>query len=175
MQAPSDWNALDGRGVRELIRRLRPDAILMNSLNYRFDVVAYAAAWLQSIPLWMRCETQDDAFPRSWLKSLLHSAYYRLLYSGVSRAFPIGRFNRKHWLRHGLRPRQLRDAGYCTPDRAAPLSLHELESRRQALRHQLGLPADQLLVAFFGKLIAKKNPALLLQATPISPQPSSNG
>ena len=166
MQAPSDWNTLDGHGVRELFHRLRPDAILLNSLNYRFDAVAYAAALLQGIPVWMRCETQDHAFSRSWLKSILRTAYYRLLYVGVSRAFPIGRLNRKHWLRHGLRPRQLRDSRYCTPDRAAPLSLHELESRRQALRHQLGLPADQLLVAFFGKLIAKKNPALLLQAAP---------
>jgi glycosyltransferase involved in cell wall biosynthesis len=166
MQAPSDWNALDGRGVRKLIRRLRPDAILLNSLNYRFDVVAYAAAWLQGIPVWMRCETQDDAFLRSWLKSLLRTAYYRLLYTGVSRAFAIGRLNREHLLRHGLQPSQLREARYCTPDRAAPLSLQERERRRQALRHQLGLPADQLLVAYFGKLIAKKDPALLLQAAP---------
>ena len=163
-QAPSDWNALDGRGLRELIHRLRPDAILLNSLNYRFDAVAYAAAWLQGIPVWMRCETQDHAFPRSWLKSLLRSAYYRLLYAGVSRAFPIGRLNREHWLRHGLRPRQLREARYCTPDRCAPLSLQERDRRRQTLRHQLGLHADQLLVAFFGKLIPKKDPELLLKA-----------
>jgi glycosyltransferase involved in cell wall biosynthesis len=169
MQAPSDWNTLDGRGVRWLIRRLRPDAILLNSLNYRFDAAAYAAAYLQGSPVWMRCETQDHAFSRPWLKSLLRSAYYRLLYAGVSRAFPIGRLNREHWLRHGLQPRQLRDARYCTPDRAAPLSLKERERRRQALRHQLDLPADQVLVAFFGKLIAKKHPALLQQAVPHLP------
>lgn len=165
-QAPSDWNSLDGRGVRELIHRLRPDAVLLNSLNYRFDAVAYAAAWLQGVPVWMRCETQDHAFPRSWLKSLFRSAYYRLLYLGVNRAFPIGRLNRQHWICHGLRPRHLRDVRYCTPDRAAPLTVKELERRRQALRDQLGLSADQLLVAFFGKLITKKDPALLLQSAP---------
>ena len=96
MQAPSDWNTLDGRGVRWLIRRLRPDAILLNSFNYRFDSVAYSAAWLQGIPVWMRCETQDHAFLRSWMKNLLRSAYYRLLYVGISRAFLIGRLNRTH-------------------------------------------------------------------------------
>lgn len=163
-QAPSGWNTLDGRGVREEIRRLRPKAMLLNSLNYRFDVVAYFAARLKGIPVWMRCETQDHAFPRSWLKNWLRSLYYSIWYAGISQAFPIGRLNREHWLRHGLRPRQLRDARYCTPDRVAPLSLQERESRRQALRHHLGLRADQLLVAFFGKLIAKKDPALLLQA-----------
>ena len=164
IQAPSDWQSLDGRGLRLLIYRLRPDAILLNSLNYRYDAVAFTSAWLQGIPVWMRCETQDHAFLRPWLKDLIRSSYYRLLYSGISRAFPIGKLNREHWLRHGLRPRQLCEARYCTPNRAAPLSLQERDSRRQVLRHQLGLSADQLLVAFFGKLIPKKNPALLLQA-----------
>lgn len=166
-RAPSDWNALDGRGLRELIRRLRPDAILLTSLNYRYDAVAYAAAWFNGIPVWMRCETQDQAFTRSWLNNLMRSAYYRFLYAGISQAFPIGKLNRKHWLRHGLRPSQLREARYCTPDRAARLSLQERETRRQALRQQLGLSTGQLLVAFFGKLIPKKDPALLLQAAPL--------
>jgi glycosyltransferase involved in cell wall biosynthesis len=165
-QAPSDWNDLDGRGVWDLIQRARPDAILLNSLNYRYDAVAYATAWLQGIPVWMRCETQDHAFPRPLLKGVLRFAYYRLLYAGISQAFPIGRLNREHWLRHGLRPRQLREARYCTSDLASPLSLRERERRRNALRHQLGLPDDQLLVAFSGKLIAKKDPGLLLQAVP---------
>jgi glycosyltransferase involved in cell wall biosynthesis len=165
-QAPSDWNSLNGLGISALIRKLRPDAILLNSLNYRYDLEAYATAWLQGIPVWMRCETQDNAFQRPWLKNLIRSVYYRLAYSGISRAFPIGKLNREHWLRHGLRPRQLCDALYCTPDRAAPHSLRERERRRLALRHNLSLPADQLLVAFFGKLIPKKDPSLLLQVVP---------
>jgi glycosyltransferase involved in cell wall biosynthesis len=164
-QAPRGWNTLDGRGVSALIRRMRPKAILLNSLNYRYNAVAYVAALVQGIPVFIRCETQDHAFVRPWMKTQLRSAYYRLLYLGISQAFPIGKLNREHWLRHGLRPRQLRDARYCTPDPGAPLSLQERESRRHALRHKLGLRADQLLVAFFGKLIAKKDPTLLLQAT----------
>jgi glycosyltransferase involved in cell wall biosynthesis len=163
---PSSWNALDGRGVWGLIRRLRPDAVLLNSLNYRYDAVCYAAARLQGIQVWMRCETQDHAFPRSWLKNLIRSAYYRLVYTGITQAFPIGCLNREHWIRHGLRPRQLRQAHYCTPDRAASLSLQERESRREALRNQLGLGPHQLLVTFFGKLIAKKDPALLFESVP---------
>ena len=77
--------------------------------------------------------------------------------------------NRQHWLRHGLKPNQLVDAHYCTPDRAAGLSLAEREQRRQLLRCRLGLQPQQLLVAFFGKLIAKKQPDLLLDALPELP------
>lgn len=166
MHASSDWNAYGGLGVRKLIQKLRPRAILLNSLNYGYDLSAYTTAWFMGIPVWMRCETQDEAFQRSWLKSFLRSTYYRLLYAGISQAFPIGRLNREHWLRHGLCTRQLSDARYCTPDRAVQFSLQERQSRRHALRQNLGIPTDHLLVAFFGKLIPKKDPGLLLQSAP---------
>jgi glycosyltransferase involved in cell wall biosynthesis len=165
-QVPTGWNELDGRGVREIIHRLRPDAILLNSLNYRYDAVAYAFALLQGILVWMRCETQDFAFSRSRLKSTLRSTCYRLLYLGISQAFPIGKLNRQHWIRHGLRPCQLRNVFYCTPDRSASLSLQERHGRRDALRQKLGIPPHQLLVAFFGKLIPKKDPDLLQHSVP---------
>ena len=168
-KAPSGWSGLDGRGVAALIDRLRPGAIMLNSLNYRYDHMAYLLAMLRGIPVWMRCETQDEAFSRPWLKSLLRSGYYRLIYVGIRQAFPIGVLSRQHWLRHGLPSHRLRDAHYCTPDRAASLTVQQCQSRRQLLREQLGIQPDQLLVAFFGKLIAKKDPGLLLQALPHMP------
>lgn len=170
-QAPTGWNELDGRGVIDLINQLHPKAILLNSLSYRYNYVVYFFARLKRIPLWMRCETQDEAFPRGRLKSFLRSSYYRLIYPGISKAFPIGQLNRQHWLHHGLQPHQLLHANYCTPDRAGLLSIHERRIRREAIRKELGITQDQLLVAFFGKLIPKKDPLLLLQALPyLSPQ-----
>lgn len=169
-QAPVGWGSLDGRGVGSLLDLLKPRAILLNSLNYRFDVVAYLMARLRGIPVWIRCETQDQAFTRSSSKSLLRSCYYRLIYSGIERAFPIGQLNRQHWLNHGLTPWQLRShAHYCTVDRASQLSEHERHERRNCLRLQLGLVADDCLVAFFGKLIPKKDPLLLFQCLPYLP------
>jgi glycosyltransferase involved in cell wall biosynthesis len=161
---PKGWNGLKARGLPALIRRLQPKAILLNSLSYRYDHVAYASAVLAGIPLWVRCETQDEAFSRSTIKNSLRSAYYRLLYTRISVAFPIGELNRQHWLRHGLRLAQLHNAYYCTPDRAGALTHEQKEKRRQDRRSQLGIQQQQLVVAFFGKLIPKKNPNLLLNA-----------
>jgi glycosyltransferase involved in cell wall biosynthesis len=150
--------------LKALIHQLKPKVILLNSLNYHYDHAAYVAALLAGIPVWMRCETQDEAFTRSALKNLLRSAYYRILYSGLQAAFPIGQLNRAHWLRHGLKPHQLRNACYCTPDRAGLLSLEQREHRRNQLRSKLGIPHNHYVVAFFGKLIPKKNPTLLLES-----------
>lgn len=164
-QAPTTWNDLDGRGVVDLIDKLCPKAILLNSpLTYRYDYVIYLSARTRRIPLWMRCETQDEAFPRGRVKSALRSAYYRLAYSSVSKAFPIGELSRRHWLSHGLKAHQLHHANYCTPDRAGLLSIPERITHREAIRQRLGISHDQLLVGFFGKLIPKKDPLLLLQS-----------
>lgn len=155
----------------ELINELRPEAILLNSLSFRLSFVVYAIAMLKRIPLWYRCDTNETAFTRSRAKHLLRSVYYRLVYSGISQAFPVGELNRKHLLRHGMRLSRLRDALHCTPDRAGVLSIQDRQLRRQLLRESLGLAPEQLLVSFFGKLIDKKDPLLLLQAVPyLSPQ-----
>ena len=162
--APAGWNDLKAPGLPALVERLKPQAMLLTSLNHRYDHVAYALGLWHKIQIWMRLETQDQAFVRSPLKNILRSLYYNLMYRGVSRAFPIGELNRQHWLRYGMKPNELIDAHYCTPDRVAALSFAEREHRRYVLRRNLGLKPQQQLVAFFGKLITKKQPDLLLDA-----------
>ena len=166
--APQGWGQLDGRGIAPLIDRLQPRAILLNSLNYRFSLAAYGHAVVRAIPVWIRAETQDQAFARSRLKSALRYLYYRFLYTGIQQAFPIGQLNRQHWLKHGLSPKQLRHhAHYCTVDRASVLSENDRHRKRDIIRDQIGLASDQVVVAFFGKFTAKKNPDLLFQALPL--------
>jgi glycosyltransferase involved in cell wall biosynthesis len=123
-------------------------------------------ALCSNIPVWMRCETQDQALSRSSLKSLLRSAYYLVLYKGINTAFPIGQLNRLHWLKHGLKSHQLRYARYCTPDRTLALSAVQKSDRRKNVRDRLGIDQSQIVVSFFGKLIPKKDPELLLRAIP---------
>jgi glycosyltransferase involved in cell wall biosynthesis len=155
------WGSLDGQGIAELLDRMQPKAILLNSLNYRFDHVAYLAALTKRLQVWMRCETQDQAFSRSGFKNVLRSLYYSAIYSKVDRAFPIGSLNRDHWLRHGLKPKQLSHANYCTPNPLAGCQSSQLLERRNDLRDRLGVLPSSHLVAFFGKFIPKKNPQLL--------------
>ena len=155
------WGSLDGQGIAVLLDRLQPKAILLNSLNYRFDHVAYLAALTRRLQVWMRCETQDQAFRRSGFKNVLRSLYYSALYSRVDRAFPIGNLNRDHWLRHGLKPKQLSHANYCTPNPLAGCPSSQLQERRNDLRNRLGVLPSSHLVAFFGKFIPKKDPQLL--------------
>jgi glycosyltransferase involved in cell wall biosynthesis len=112
----------------------------------------------------LRIETQDQAFKRSYLKSILRSFYYHVVYSQIQRAFPIGRLNEAHLLSHGFDSSKLSYAFYSTPNRIEHLSLSDCVSRRQSMRLALNVPENHVLIAFFGKLIPKKNPEILLDA-----------
>ncbi len=168
--APRSWHELQGAGLLEVIQRLKPSAILLNSLKYRYDFTAYMYGMMLGIPIWMRCETQDRAFPRAKLKTAIRWLYYRILYLGINRAFPIGVLNRRHWIRHGLNPSKLVNINYCTLDMYAGLTEDVLRARRDVMRERLGLDRDAFLVSFVGKLIPKKDPGLIVKAIEKMPQ-----
>lgn len=164
LSPPTGFRGLSGRGVFQLIRTIRPQVILLTSLRYEFDIVAYFSAIALRIPIWLRIETQDQAFKRSYLKSVLRSAYYRLIYSQIQRAFPIGSLNAAHLVTHGIDSSKLSYAYYSTPNRLAHMSLSECLSRRDSFRATFKVPENHVVIAFFGKLIPKKNPEILLEA-----------
>lgn len=92
-----------------------------------------------------------------------------MAYSFVDKAFFIGELNRRHLIRHGIRAEHLIRSPYSTPDRFRRLSETELSQIRADCRRKLGIERDRIVFAFFGKLIHKKNPDLLLRAVPLLP------
>jgi glycosyltransferase involved in cell wall biosynthesis len=161
--APGGFRDIDGAGVEARIRALRPRAILLNGINYRLYVRAMLAAGRAGIPLWLRSETQDDAFARAAWKSVLRGAIYRLAYAAIARFFPIGEANTAHYRAHGVPARKLTPARYCVVDRFTD-EPQEKAARGRRKRAELGVPADRTLVMFSGKLIPKKNPEVLFDA-----------
>jgi glycosyltransferase involved in cell wall biosynthesis len=161
------FRSLHGKGLCHVFSKYRPQAVLQTQFLYEYDFAVLAHASIRRIPVWIRQETQDDAYERSWLKNLLRSAAYRALYSFVRGAFFIGELNRRHAVRHGIRPERTIRSPYCTQDRFAGVAASEFIRIRDCCREKLGIGSDRNVVAFFGKLIPKKNPTLLLQAMPL--------
>jgi glycosyltransferase involved in cell wall biosynthesis len=155
---------LTGAGIGRILRDTRPSAILLHSLGYEFNWVAYGHALLRRIPIWLRTETQDQAFDRRPIKSAIRSVAYHIIYLGINRAFYIGELNKQHYLHHGLKTKRLTPARYCTVDRIKDLPDWQLNASRAELRRDLKIADNATLVAFFGKLIEKKDPGLLLEA-----------
>ncbi len=157
----SGWKSLTGKGVSSSLDEYKPDVVLLTGLNYRYDWVAYYEARKRNIPVWLRCETQDEAQVRSRLKGFIRSLLYRLSYLRVDRVFYIGKLNYKHYIDHGVKKDRLVPAFYGTMDRFSTLTASEKKEKRNDSRARAGIPANALVIGFSGKFIDKKNPGIL--------------
>lgn len=157
----SGWSSLTGRGVGELIRRLKPAAVLLTGMNYRYYIAAYIEARRNGIPVWLRCETQDYAYRRSKLKDFFRSAVYRTSYLPLDLIFFIGELNHEHYIRHKVNPAKLRPSRYGTVDGLSAMTEADKKEMRRKGRAEAGIASDAIVVGFSGKFITKKNPDIL--------------
>ena len=166
-EALKGFRTLRGQGLSRIFDAHSFKAVLQTQFLYEYDIAVLFQAVLRGIPVWIRQETQDVAFQRPFLKSVLRSLTYRMLYSPVQKAFYFGELNREHLLRNGIKPNCLVRAPYSTTNRFENVSGMEYDAIRNDCRTKLGIAGDKIVIAFFGKLISKKNPDLLLQAIPL--------
>lgn len=160
----SGFRSLTGRGIHRLLRTERPGAVIFSQFLYEADLVAYLSCLRLGIPIWIRQETQDEAFRRPAWKEWLRGVFYRAVYRPVQHAFSSGQLNREHLIRHGIPPDRISLAPFCTASPACAMSDESKQELRDAMRLRLGVAPEETLVLFSGKLIEKKNPQLILQA-----------
>lgn len=158
------FRSLTGRGIFRLLKRERPTAVLISQFLYEADLVTYFSCLLLRIPIWIRHETQDEAFQRRPWKRLLRSLAYRIIYRGVSHAFFIGQLNREHLLRHGMKESRLSFAPYCVDSPIPEMSAEAKAVSRREVRAKLAISETETVILFSGKLIPKKAPDLILEA-----------
>jgi glycosyltransferase involved in cell wall biosynthesis len=163
------FNSLTGQGVAKLIKTGQPDAVLLTGLAYRFDWSAYLTALRHRIPIWIRTETQDEAFARSPMKSRLRWWLYRLAYAPVAKALVIGKLNAQHYQRLGLPVDRHCPSPYCVVDRFEQLTAEQRQGWRRKVRAEAGFGTSTTVILFCGKLQPKKNPGSLLEALKAMP------
>lgn len=157
------WGSLTSRGVGSMMDTYQPSAVLLTGLNYRYDLAAYGHALRRGIPIWLRCETQDEAMKRAGWKSVLRSIIYRVAYRAIDRFFYIGQLNRQHYRNHGVPENKLVAAHYATVDRFSDLDIRAKEELRIATRQSTGIADSAFVVGFSGKFISKKDPLILFR------------
>ena len=158
------FRSLTGRGIFKLLKDEKPSAVLISQFLYEADVVTCMSCLMLRIPIWIRHETQDEAFRRKPWKRVLRSIAYRVIYRAVSHAFYIGQLNREHLLRHGMKEARLSFAPYCVDSPIPAMSAETKTAMRSETRARLGIRDGETAVLFSGKLIRKKAPELILDA-----------
>jgi glycosyltransferase involved in cell wall biosynthesis len=152
------------QGLSGVLRDLAPSAVLTVGYSPRFHRDAWLAALRIGCPIFFRGETTDEAVDRSWLKQIGRDAALRAAYSTCSRLMFVGTRSRAHSERLGVTSERLVFSPYCVDASVFQASEADRLEHRRAVRAELGVSDDQIVLLFSGKLSQRKGVDLLVEA-----------
>jgi len=157
--AVNRFGGCDTPGIRARLKKLNPDAVLVNGWVTKTCLQALFACRKLGIPCLVRGEA-NLLRKRAWWKHALH----RLLLRNYDGYLAIGSANRDFYQFHHCPEDRVFFAPYAVDNEFFSAQAAERTSARQGLREGFGISADDVAFLFAGKLIAKKNPLDFLKA-----------
>lgn len=149
-------------GLIPALRAWKPDALMVMGWNFysHLQVMRYFKG---RIPVYFRGDsTLLDEQPG--LRKRLRRMGLRWIYRHIDFALYVGQHNRDYFLAHGLKEHQLIYAPHAVDNQRFADPAGQYAEQANAWRVQLGIPGDACVFLFAGKLMAKKDPLILLQA-----------
>lgn len=183
----TDWfGGLNNPGLLERVKAFAPDAVLQFGYNYK-SLVNFVLRWnTKCAPLLFRgdshllaeCEQSRQTSVVSWqrerAKGWLRNIGLRLLFRRFTCFLAVGKANADYFRAHGVPeskivrcPHVVDNAFFLDKKNASgqpSVGSVQPEQRSKGLRAELGIPDDELVFLFAGKLEEKKQPLLLLEA-----------
>lgn len=141
------------------------DWIMIHGYIHPFERQVLKAARRRGIPVLQRGEFSDIVSfgsSRGLAKHMVREAYLRWFYRQVSRFCYIGELARNHLRRRGVADEQMFFAPYSVDGSMFESFCEKIDG--QAARRQLGIPREQTVLLFSGKMIPRKAPLLLIEA-----------
>jgi glycosyltransferase involved in cell wall biosynthesis len=145
------------------------DVVMVHGYSHAHARQLIAARRFGRYKIVLRGEFSDMAAGSQPLwKRAMRSVYLRHLYRSVDAFSSIGTDATEHLVRHGVAAEKISLAKYCVDDEF--ITTQRLRFDRESARRQLGIPNDQFVVLFSGKLIPRKQPLMLARAIARMPQ-----
>lgn len=170
-RAPAAPETVAWRGMGTALRRIAPAAVLLTGYSPRFHQVACLQAIRSGYPVLFRGETTDHARRRGRVNAFVRDLVLRRLYRRCARLLYVGRRSYEHFRRLGGGADQLVFSPYCVDASVFQADERARERLRCERRRLAGVPPGALLLLFSGKLVARKGPDLVIEATRLLPAP----
>src|SRR5262249_9540854 len=133
-----------------------------------WQVAAYWQAVFEArragIPVWLRGETNARSH-RGRIGRQFKRRVLRMLLGRVDRMLYIGQANRHFYLEQGIGEERLAPAPYCVDNARFATAAATARNERDRIREEWRIPAGTFCFLFAGKLVAKKRPLDIIQAT----------
>ena len=160
----SFWSLRLKHGFGRALREMGADVLWIQG----WQVAAYWQAVLEArragVRIWLRGETNARSNTgrtgRQFKRQLL-----RQLLCRVDQFLYIGEANRQFYLEQGIDDERLAPAPYCVDNARFATAAAAARPERRRIREEWGIPADAFCFLFAGKLLAKKRPFDLIEAT----------
>ncbi|MBC2844489.1 glycosyltransferase family 4 protein [Winogradskyella flava] len=140
-----------------------PDVILIFGWNFKahLNVLRYFSG---KTPIWFRGDSTLLDETKS-LKTILRRGFLKWVYRHVDKALFVGEANKKYFLKHGLKSKQLIYAPHAIDNnRFSDDDSKKYRDKALKWRKDLGYSDNDIIVLFVGKFQSKKQPVFLLQA-----------
>lgn len=151
-------------GLRQQLRRFKPDVVLLNACLPFFWVEALFIARSLGCPVLLRAEASDVARSRGALKSWVRNLFYRSLHSQFAGCLAIGQNARTHYLSKGVIPDKIGWSPYCVDTDLVSRQIEKYLPQRSRLRSEMGFSDKDIVLVYSGKMIPVKDPMTLVHA-----------
>lgn len=153
-------------GLPAVLRRDRPDVLIIHGWAYFSYVLGFLAAKTLGIKVWLRTESpwNQQCQRGGWRGRLKRILLGALLVRRADCCLYVGAENRRFYEAMGVPGSKLVPTPYGVDNERFRVVHAELAPRRATIRREMGIPDDATVFLFMGKLIAKKRPLDLLQA-----------
>ncbi|MBI2165013.1 MAG: glycosyltransferase family 4 protein [Chloroflexi bacterium] len=141
------------------------DAFMIVGWSYATHWMAYLYLRLRGVPILLFSES--SALERGRQSGILKGTRdiaLKQLFKRISAFLAVGTLNRQFYLQHGVPAHKIFPVPYATNNDFWLGEAQRLRGQKAALRAELGIPDESVVVLFSGKLIPRKRPMDLLQA-----------
>lgn len=146
------------------LKAFAPDAILVYGWSFRSHLQVLRYFKGKKNLLFRGDSTLLDEVSGFSFKKSLRRLVLRWVYGHIDVALYVGQANRAYFAQCGLGEAQLQFAPHAIDNARFAADAVEREAAATAWRTQLGIPGEAVVFLFAGKLEAKKNPRLLMEA-----------
>lgn len=159
----SKFDGLDTPEIKDIIRRGRYDAVIVNGWHFKSAWQAFRACWQTKTPVMARGDSHLHT-RRHLLKRALKWPYYRWFIPKLDACLAVGKWSSEYYLHYGARPERIFLVPHVIDDLYFAGASVSLGAERADIRRAWGLDQDKTVFLFAAKFIEKKRPMDFVRA-----------
>lgn len=156
------FNGIINPTLNAEVEQWKPDAILFIGWSFQSHLKCMRFFY-KKIPILFRGDSTLLAETLG-LKLLIRTFFLTWVYKHIDIALYVGTNNKKYFLRHGIKPKQLIFAPHAVDNKRFFDIDNKYSSQALLWRQELGIKESDIVFLYAGKLEDKKNPMLLIDA-----------